>query len=1277
MSNQNVLMQKLQYKQPPRHTLREGVHVAIAKQLRPTGEIREPGPEPVAALPSSLSSLVVSPAIRIVDKRHAGFQRDVVLHRLYQRDAQRQAQRLGPGPDVLSRATFEEETPTTARAIPKTGKIAKVVIQSVEKAAMEPEVEKEVEPESAQEKATAMETEAPKPAEKKVETSKPTKRTTKKIRIVPTSASAAPSQEITMLSEATLKGRLPPPPPESEQMRVSLRTSKYYLNNRKKFIQQVNALMRPYKATEKAEETATEDMSCSKSASSSAQTRMMIHQKVVRDYLNLYSPYRGLLLYHGLGSGKTCTSIAIAEGLKTQKRIIVMTPASLETNFWEQLKQCGDDLYKKNQYWEFVSVEGKPDYRETFHTLLQLPMDFIDKQRGVWMVDASKPANFGELATEAKQQVDAQLDAMIRTKYTNIHYNGLTRAKMDVMTRGGTVNPFDHTVVIVDEAHNLVSRIVNKLPKGGSAAPKKTAAAAKKAAAAEPIGMLIYQYLMSAVDAKVVLLTGTPIVNYPNEVGVLYNMLRGYIQTWSWTLMIGTQEKVTTESIKAMLNRGGLGTYDYVNYSGNQLTVTRNPYGFVHSVPTDKGQKKKGGTRKQKAPKGRRTRRKNGSKEQKRLPSFLPSRPDSFVPTDADNAADHTYHLEAHMQYVGENEPHKGGNGKGDVVPYEGVYLDDTGNMSDKAFTDAVKRILKQNGIETQGNIRSETHKCLPDNRDVFLQTFVETSTGFLKQQDLFQRRIVGLTSYFPNTSESLMPAFVLNDKGEPIHTVRVPMSEYQFGLYEKIRHDEEATEKNVRKAQRQLAKKGSERKAVDEDMFTMASSYRIFSRAVCNFAFPDPPGRPMPTKKTDVAESEDVDVDIDEDEFNATPPAEVRETSSSAITDVAEEYQAPTEDYTQRIQRAMDTINTDEYLTGAGLQRYSPKFAAMLANLQDDAHRGLHLIYSNFRTIEGIGIARLILLCNGFAEFKLKKTAQGEWDMDDSGEAVDVGKPRFVLYTGTETTEEKEIIRNVYNGAWDQLPTALAAKLRERAPNNQYGEIIKVFMITASGAEGINLKNTRYVHLVEPYWHMVRMEQVIGRARRICSHESLPEDMRTVQVWLYLSVLSERQKTDEKYIELRNRDVSRLDASQVITTDESLFEMAAIKQRINGNLLRTMQATAVDCGIYPQGEAGAKAGAEPPVVCYTLGRVQSDQFVSNPDINRDAMEQTTTDVVKRVELKLKSVSIKGKKHDLDETTMELYDHDDVMRAKKDPSVALIPLGRLVKEGRSYRIDPL
>lgn len=61
--------------------------------------------------------------------------------------------------------------------------------------------------------------------------------------------------------------------------------------------------------------------------------------------------------------------------------------------------------------------------------------------------------------------------------------------------------------------------------------------------------------------------------------------------------------------------------------------------------------------------------------------------------------------------------------------------------------------------------------------------------------------------------------------------------------------------------------------------------------------------------------------------------------------------------------------------------------------------------------------------------------------------------------------------------------------------------------MITSSGSEGINLRNTRYVHIMEPYWHPVRTEQVIGRARHICSHTDLPKELQTVVVFIYLMV--------------------------------------------------------------------------------------------------------------------------------------------------------------------------
>ena len=123
------------------------------------------------------------------------------------------------------------------------------------------------------------------------------------------------------------------------------------MNNREIFVSFMSSLFGPYKEElRKNAETA----SCEEDEN--AAFTLMPHQKIVRDYINLYTPYRGLLLFHGLGSGKTCSSIAIAEGMKSSKQIIVMTPASLRRNYIEELKKCGDSLYRKNQFWEFVSI---------------------------------------------------------------------------------------------------------------------------------------------------------------------------------------------------------------------------------------------------------------------------------------------------------------------------------------------------------------------------------------------------------------------------------------------------------------------------------------------------------------------------------------------------------------------------------------------------------------------------------------------------------------------------------------------------------------------------------------------------------------------------------------------------------------------------------------------------------------------------------------------------------------------------------------------------------
>ena len=96
----------------------------------------------------------------------------------------------------------------------------------------------------------------------------------------------------------------------------NIMASSYYMNNRKKFVSFINSIFEPYKRElDNLENSITcESM---EQGSDSSKINLLIHQQIVRDYLNLHTPYRGLLLYHGLGSGKTCSSIAIADRYET------------------------------------------------------------------------------------------------------------------------------------------------------------------------------------------------------------------------------------------------------------------------------------------------------------------------------------------------------------------------------------------------------------------------------------------------------------------------------------------------------------------------------------------------------------------------------------------------------------------------------------------------------------------------------------------------------------------------------------------------------------------------------------------------------------------------------------------------------------------------------------------------------------------------------------------------------------------------------------------------
>ena len=138
----------------------------------------------------------------------------------------------------------------------------------------------------------------------------------------------------------------------------------------------------------------------------------------------------------------------------------------------------------------------------------------------------------------------------------------------------------------------------------------------------------------------------------------------------------------------------------------------------------------------------------------------------------------------------------------------------------------------------------------------------------------------------------------------------------------------------------------------------------------------------------------------------------------------------------------------------------------------------------------------------------------------------------------------------------WDKIPNSIKEFLVTKGENNNHGEVIQVFMITSSGAEGISLRNTRMVHIVEPYWHPVRIEQVIGRARRICSHNTLPEEEQNVTVFMYLMKFTDEQLIPESANglaskDLLEKDVSKIDKKTPLTSDQYLYEISNIKESI------------------------------------------------------------------------------------------------------------------------------
>ena len=171
------------------------------------------------------------------------------------------------------------------------------------------------------------------------------------------------------------------------------------------------------------------------------------------------------------------------------------------------------------------------------------------------------------------------------------------------------------------------------------------------------------------------------------------------------------------------------------------------------------------------------------------------------------------------------------------------------------------------------------------------------------------------------------------------------------------------------------------------------------------------------------------------------------------------------------------------KYVT-VDLGKYSTKFNEIMKRIESKS--GKVFVYSGFKEFGGMkSFARVL------DEFGYKNYA-------DFGE----GKKRYAIWSGDESQHLKEEIKSIYNNK-----------------NNLNGSKLRILLLSPSAKEGLSLYGVRQAHLLENYWNMSRMIQIIARGSRYCSHKDLEEEKRNIKVYVYLAVHESIDMTVDQYI--------------------------------------------------------------------------------------------------------------------------------------------------------------
>ena len=177
--------------------------------------------------------------------------------------------------------------------------------------------------------------------------------------------------------------------------------------------------------------------------------------------------------------------------------------------------------------------------------------------------------------------------------------------------------------------------------------------------------------------------------------------------------------------------------------------------------------------------------------------------------------------------------------------------------------------------------------------------------------------------------------------------------------------------------------------------------------------------------------------------------------------------------------------------LTPETLPNHSAKFVSVINSIQESS--GVVLVYSNF-VAQGAKLFAMALEEHGYTPLRGDTLmAKPTWTKGSLG--------KYILLTSDATDAEISSMLSVV-----------------KSRDNVNGKKVKVVVTSPLVSEGVDFRFIRQVHILDPHWNMSRIEQVIGRALRTCSHQALIPEEQNCTVYLHIVRAEENRECFDEY---------------------------------------------------------------------------------------------------------------------------------------------------------------